>query len=147
LKEELECLSRSLGISGRVIFTGFLTQEKLRALYADAHLFLHPSEQGPDGDQEGIPNSMLEAMANGIPVIATRHGGIPEAIEDEVSGLLVAERDHLALAKAMCGLAADAERYFRMSVAAARRARESFDLSTQTRALEAIYSEALRLQR
>ena len=63
-------------------FAGFLSQPNLRALFAASHIFLHPSETAGEGDQEGVPNSMLEAMASGLPVIATRHGGIPEAVED-----------------------------------------------------------------
>ena len=62
LLAKLQSLSTTLGIAERVRFVGFLPQPELRALYADAHFFLHPSEHGPDGDQEGVPNSMLEAM-------------------------------------------------------------------------------------
>jgi glycosyltransferase involved in cell wall biosynthesis len=79
--EDLRSLARNLGISAQVFFTGFLPQEKLRGSFAESHLFLHPSELGPDGDQEGVPNAMLEAMASGLPVFATTHGGIPEAVE------------------------------------------------------------------
>src|SRR3989442_1537513 len=80
---------------------GFLSPEKLREVYYASHIFLHPSETGSDGNQEGIPNSMLEAMATGLPVFATDHGGIPEAIENGVSGILVPERDHEALSQAL----------------------------------------------
>ena len=66
---------------------GFLSQADLNALYAESHLFLHPSEMTSDQNQEGVPNSMLEAMATGLPVIATWHGGIPEAVTHERDGL------------------------------------------------------------
>src|SRR5215469_14015513 len=81
LLRELEMLARELKIAKRVSFTGFLSQEQLREIYYRSHIFLHPSQIGRDGNQEGIPNSMLEAMAAGLPVFATEHGGIPEAIE------------------------------------------------------------------
>ena len=98
---ELEELAASLGIAASVRFAGFLSQRELGELLGSAHFFLHPSEQGLDGDQEGVPNGLLEAMAYGVPVLATRHGGIPEAVEHGVSGMLVAERDHTALAAEM----------------------------------------------
>ncbi len=99
--DSLRALARELGIEERVCFAGFLPQAQLREEFYRSHIFLHPSELSPDGNQEGVPNSMLEAMASGLPVFATNHGGIPEAIDDGVSGVLVAERDHAALAQAL----------------------------------------------
>jgi glycosyltransferase involved in cell wall biosynthesis len=141
--EELRALAAELGIADAVTFPGFLSQADLRQLYADSHLFLHPSEIGPDGDQEGIPNSMLEAMASGLPVLATRHGGIPEAVEEGHSGLLVEERDHEALAAALLALTRNSARYEAMSRAASDRVRAHFDIEAQTRVLESYYREAI----
>jgi len=104
---ELQKLARELRIERSVSFTGFISQEQLGQTYYRSHIFLHPSQTGHDGNQEGIPNSMLEAMASGLPVFATQHGGIPEAIENGVSGVLVPERDHEALARALLNAAAD----------------------------------------
>ena len=140
--EALRALGAELGIAARVSFAGFLSQEKLRALFAESHLFLHPSEVAGAGDQEGVPNAMLEAMASGLPVLATRHGGIPEAVENGVSGLLVAERDHASLADAMRVLADESVRFAAMSLAARARVTEQFDLEAQTRVLERCYDEA-----
>ncbi len=140
---ELRALVESLGLAERVAFPGFLPQEKLRALYAASHLFLHPSELGSDGDQEGVPNAMLEAMAGGLPVVATNHGGIPEAVEHGISGLLTPERDAPALAQSLFTLTRDPTRYAATSAAAAARVSTGFALAAQARALEAIYREAI----
>jgi colanic acid/amylovoran biosynthesis glycosyltransferase len=140
---ELQELSAALGIAQRVEFRGFLPQAELRALYARAHFFLHPSETPPDGDQEGVPNSMLEVMATGLPVVATLHGGIPEAVENSISGLLVPERDPAALAQALLDLARDEVRYRKMSAAAEARVSAAFDLGAQARTLEGYYREAI----
>ena len=64
-----------------------------------------------DGDEEGIPNVLKEAMASGMPVVGTRHAGIPELVEDGVSGFLVPERDAAALADALERLARAPERW------------------------------------
>jgi glycosyltransferase involved in cell wall biosynthesis len=143
LLEELRAQAAALGLGDRVFFSGFLPQPTLRALYRESHLFLHPSELSPNGDQEGVPNSMLEAMASGLPVVATWHGGIPEAVADGESGLLVPERDDRAVAAAMLRLASDPAAYDRMSVAAAQHVMARFDLQKQARILEEIYREAL----
>ena len=90
LEEELRRTAAGLGVSDRVRFAGFLSQHALQDLFFESHVFLHPSETA-GGDVEGVPNAMLEAMASGLPVVSTRHGGIPEVIEDGKNGLLCGE--------------------------------------------------------
>jgi colanic acid/amylovoran biosynthesis glycosyltransferase len=106
LEGELRALADRLGIANRVTFAGFLGQAALHDLLAASHVFLHPSET-VSGDTEGIPNGLLEAMALGLPVVATRHGGIPEAVEDGVGGLLCAERDAFGVVAAVKRLLED----------------------------------------
>jgi colanic acid/amylovoran biosynthesis glycosyltransferase len=89
LRPHFELLARRLELGDSVRFTGFLSESELVQWYQQSHIFVHPSETAFDGNQEGIPNSLLEAMATGLPVIATRHGGIAEAVEHTISGLLV----------------------------------------------------------
>jgi colanic acid/amylovoran biosynthesis glycosyltransferase len=140
--EELKQACAALGLADKVRFVGFITQTELRKLEAASHFFLHPSELGPDGDQEGVPNAMLEAMASGLPVLATHHGGIPEAVEHGISGLLVSERDADSLARELLALAGDPVRFADLGASAAKRVAAEFDLRAQTRRLESIYAEA-----
>ena len=137
--EELQSLARELQLAGAVDFVGFVSQEQLRELFYEAHIFLHPSETGSDGNQEGVPNSLLEAMSSGLPVFATRHGGIPEAVESNVSGILVNERDHRALADVLIECAKDPARLAAMSGAASESVAKNFNQTDQTRQLEEIY--------
>src|SRR6476646_7928682 len=140
---ELKELTRKLKIADRVTLPGFLAPAKLREVYYASHIFLHPSETGSDGNQEGIPNSMLEAMATGLPVFATKHGGIPEAIEDGVSGVLVAERDHEALSQALFDWTSRPEALTDLAQAGADAVADKFEQGAQARALEDFYFEAL----
>jgi colanic acid/amylovoran biosynthesis glycosyltransferase len=137
--EELQSLARELQIDGAVDFAGFVSQEELRELLYSSHIFLHPSETGRDGNQEGVPNSMLEAMASGLLVFATRHGGIPEAIENKVSGILVNEREYRALGDALIDCAKDSARLTAMGHAASESVAKNFNQTEQTRRLEEIY--------
>lgn len=143
LLEEMRNLAGQLGIADKVLFKGLLSQEALRELFFSSHIFLHPSETARDGNQEGVPNSMLEAMASGLPVFATRHGGIPEAIEDGVSGVLVAEGDDLALSRALLEATADPDRLARLARAGAESVARNFDRNAQVRRLEDIYLETM----
>ena len=140
---ELQRLAGEMKIDRRVSFTGFISQDQLRDSYYASHIFLHPSETGADGNQEGIPNSMLEAMASGLPVFATRHGGIPEAIEHGVSGVLVPERDVGELTHALLDVAEDPAFLSRIAHAGAAVVRENFDLRAQARRLEDIYLQMI----
>jgi colanic acid/amylovoran biosynthesis glycosyltransferase len=137
--DELQSLARELQLAGAVDFVGFVSQEKLREFFYSSHIFLHPSEIGRDGNQEGVPNSMLEAMASGLPVFATWHGGIPEAVENNVSGILVNERDHRALADGLIDCAKDSARLAAMGRAASESVAKNFSQTEQTRQLEEIY--------
>jgi colanic acid/amylovoran biosynthesis glycosyltransferase len=143
IRQNLDKLVQDLGLSGQAHFTGFLDQSQLRALYEDSHIFVHPSELPEDGNQEGIPNSMLEAMATGLPVAATRHGGIPEAVTDGETGYLVAERDDKALANALLKLAGDPAACRRMGDAASKAVTEQFELARRIQVLESYYLEAM----
>jgi colanic acid/amylovoran biosynthesis glycosyltransferase len=135
----LQSLARELQIASSVDFTGFISQEKLRERFYSSHLFLHPSETGPDGNQEGVPNAMLEAMSTGLPVFATRHGGIPEAVEQNIGGILVEEHDYESLADALIDCTKDSARLALMGRAASESVARNFDQIEQTRRLEEIY--------
>ena len=136
---QLQDLAQELKIDNRVSFAGFISQAELRDVYYASHIFLHPSETGPDGNQEGIPNSMLEAMASGLPAFATQHGGIPEAIENGVSGMLVPEHNHEELGRGLLDAVQDPGFLSRIARTGAEVIRKNFDLAAQARRLEDIY--------
>ena len=143
LQPELEMLAAGLGISKHVRFVGFLSQPELMQLYASGHIFVHPSETPPDQNQEGIPNSILEAMATGLPVISTNHGGIPEAVEQDRTGWLVPEEDHGGLAHAMQRLTRLPGLYRQMAKRARHIVIDRFEQREQIRMLESFYEEAI----
>jgi len=145
LQPELEMLAAGLGIFKDVHFVGFLSQSKLMELYASSHLFLHPSEMPPDENQEGVPNSILEAMATGLPVAATQHGGIPEAVEHGRTGWLVPEEDHIALANAMQEIARSPRVLTEMGLRAREAVIKRFAQEAQIDQLEWFYEEAIVL--
>ncbi|HYY30098.1 MAG TPA: glycosyltransferase [Chthoniobacterales bacterium] len=139
LRDVLRKLVTDLRLQDRVRFTGFVAQPELLTLYQESHLFLHPSEQAADGDREGIPNSLLEAMATGLPCIATRHGGIPEAITHMKSGILAGESEPENIANWLQRLTNDDLLRDSISGQAAQTIREKFDLKMQIAKLEDIY--------
>ena len=143
LRESLAQQAAELGIADRVRFIGFVDQQALAKEIRRAHLFIHPSRMGADGNQEGVPNSMLEAMASGLPVIATRHGGIPEAVEHEKSGLLVNEEDVEGLVRECQRLMANEALYRQLSDGARASVAERFSREAQIELLEKCYLELI----
>jgi len=93
LKDKMMQLAKQLKISNNVDFLGKVDQSKVIELMSKSDVFLHHSIVAESGDQEGIPNVIMEAMASGLPVISTYHSGIPELIEDGKNGFLVNEKD------------------------------------------------------
>lgn len=92
------------GMEDCVSMPGFKPQEEIRRALSEADIFLLPSKTAADGDMEGIPVALMEAMAVGLPVVSTFHSGIPELIENNVSGWLVEEDDPEALAETLLKL-------------------------------------------
>lgn len=135
------------GLQNNVELLGWVGQGELRREFASAHLFLHPSELTAEADQEGVPNSMLEAMATGLPVVATLHGGIPEAVRQGEDGLLVPERDPDALAEAILTLLRDHALRARCGANAAASVRATYGMEASMGRLEAAYAEAIKAAR
>jgi colanic acid/amylovoran biosynthesis glycosyltransferase len=143
LRHELGKVAAELDVADKVFFPGFVSQTQLRELFYRSHIFLHPSERSGDGNQEGVPNSMLEAMASGLPVFATEHGGIPEAIENGRSGILVRERDAESLAHVLLERTSNPAGLAAMARNGAETVRQKFQQSVQTKTLEDYYLEAI----
>lgn len=100
-REALENLVKELHIKNYVEFVGFVSPAQARELLEKANVFVHHSITPNDGDEEGIPNALMEAMAMELPVISTYHAGIPELITDGIHGYLVEEKDINTYSKRM----------------------------------------------
>lgn len=99
LRTELEEMIRDFGLGAKVRLLGGMPQERIIGEMDETDIFLAPSVTAADGDQEGIPVVLMEAMAKGIPVVSTRHSAIPELVRDGESGLLAEEGDADGLAE------------------------------------------------
>jgi len=141
LRASLEMLAGELGLAGCVRFEGEVTQAQVARLLAWADAFLLPSVTAGDGDIEGIPVCIMEAMARRLPVLSTRHSGIPELVADGVSGLLAPERDVAALARALDTLAADPELRARMGEAGRAIVERDYNIHKLNLRLESYYRE------
>lgn len=98
-ERRLRTLIEQYQLEDVVEMPGFKPSHEVKAILDDADVFLLPSVTGADGDMEGIPVALMEAMAVGIPVVSTLHSGIPELVEADKSGWLVPENDSRALAQ------------------------------------------------
>ena len=132
-----------LNLTRKVFFVGFLDREALRQLFYKSHFFLHPSEANNLNDIEGIPNSLLEAMATGLVCFSTHHAGIPEAVENEKDGILLPEKNPEALADQLLALTNNEALYRSISQAATEKIKRIFAPELQIKVLEEIYAEAL----
>lgn len=137
-------LARALGLEGRIIFKGVLAHEEVAREMANARVFVQHSVTTPEHhDKEGKPVAIMEAMACGLPVIATRHSGIPELITDGVDGLLVEEYDIDALAAAMIRLANDDSLVMTLGEKASLRIHNDPEIRDHIRILEGIIDECI----
>lgn len=116
--------------------------EQVRELMAKSHLVVTPSRTGPDGDSESLLLVNLEAGASGRPVVSTRHGGIPEFVKDDYSGLLVPEADADALAEAIVKVLKDAALATRLAAGGIEQAR-TWDVNACAARMDDLYDELL----
>ncbi len=123
------------GLSAQVQLKSAVAQDELRTIYARARVFALPCQVMADGDRDGFPNVLAEAMAMGVPVVSTRISGIPELIDDGVHGLLVEPRDAAALAEALHCVIADDKLHARLARDARQCIVERFDSRRTTVAL------------
>lgn len=137
LQPEMEAILSEAGCRGRVQFLARLEPAQVAEEMRRAHLFCLPSRVGPDGDSEGIPNVLKEAMATGLPVLSTYHAGIPELVEDGVSGYLVPERDIAGLADRLRYLVDRPEQWEAMGRAGRARVEAEFSMASVARQLKA----------
>lgn len=139
LRAGLEADARERGLA--VEFLGALPPPAVAEALASARLLVAPSRTAPDGDAEGFGMVFIEAAAAGTPAIAYRHGGVPEAIIDGVTGVLADEGDVVGLAQAIDDLLGDPARRAALGQAALARARADFDIERCTGRLVALYDE------
>ena len=139
LRPRLEKLASELGIADRVGFHGPMVQRDVIRAMQESDILLAPSVTDATGDQEGIPVTIMEAMATGMPVISSWHSGIPELVEDNKSGLLLAEKDVDGIAAAIASLIAAPQRRSDMGVAARAKIIADYNIEKLNRALETHY--------
>lgn len=143
LREELERLAGELGLQAVARFLGPRDHDEVIRRLEASHVLLGPSVTAESGDQEGIPNVLKEAMATGIPVVSTHHSGIPELVEDGVSGFLVPERSVEPLAERIRFLADHPDRWGSMGQAGRVRVEAAFDSRRLSGELVQLYRELL----
>ena len=143
LKESLDSLIHSLGVESNVHLLGWKNEAEIIQVLDTCHLFIAPSVTASDGNQDAPINVLKEAMALGLPVISTRHGGIPELVEDGVSGYLVPERDVDALTEKLEHMLNHPERWPEMGAAGRKFVECHFDLQGLNDLLVSRYKQIL----
>jgi len=143
LENQLRQFVQQYGLQGDVVLLPALAQNKLLAYYEKATVFALACEVQADGDRDGIPNVMVEAMAMGVPVVSTAISGIPELIVDRENGLLVPQRNAAALAKALKEVLTQPDFARALAKAGRDSVEQEFDAFKNIRRVGSLLSQAL----
>ncbi|HLC21309.1 MAG TPA: glycosyltransferase, partial [Candidatus Methylomirabilis sp.] len=141
-RARLGALSEHLNLDGIVEFAGALSNDRVREYLAPPNLLVAPSVYASDGERDGIPTVLVEAMACGVPVVSTRVSGIPELISNKENGLLVPDRDEVALADAIGRLLTDAALRDRLTEEGRKTVYSRFDIHQSSRKLWSLIEAA-----
>ncbi|WP_347275219.1 glycosyltransferase [Candidatus Kuenenia sp.] len=143
LRGDMTRLIDELDVSNNIKLLGWKTQEEIMELMKTTDILLAPSVTSQDGDQEGIPVVLMEALAQGIPVLSTYHSGIPELVHDGISGFLVPERDVDSLAERLMYLIGHQEIWAEMGKAGRKYVAENYDVNKLNDQLLELYQRLL----
>lgn len=143
LKDALKARAQALGIADRIEWRGALPQDKVIDALREADLFVLPCKEGPKGDRDGLPNVILEAATQALPILSTDFAGVPEFVTPSETGLLVAPGDVDALAQNIAVLARDPALRIMLGTAAHARIRTAFSFDAGVDDLAARLSSSL----
>jgi glycosyltransferase involved in cell wall biosynthesis len=141
LRVALRALRARLGLEDCVSMPGFAPHDKMPELLERHHVLAAPCEVTGSGDRDGIPTVIIEALAQGMPVVSTNVGGIGEVVVHNVTGLLIEQRDPRALARAIRVLAVERDRALALGAEGRRLVRRMFDPQANIQALYRLYVE------
>jgi glycosyltransferase involved in cell wall biosynthesis len=141
-EDDLRELVRALHLSDVVSFEGIQTQEELFELYCTSTVFTLACRVVDDGDRDGIPNVMMEAMSTGLPVVSTNVSGIPELVQDGLNGILVESESPEALADALLRIIKDPSLAQRLGETGRSTILNRFDGEDLARQLAALFAKA-----
>jgi colanic acid/amylovoran biosynthesis glycosyltransferase len=144
---QLKQLTEELGIADNVQWLGALPHHEVLAELQKASLYIHASRYDLNGQTEAFGIALIEAQACGLPVVATRSGGIPEAMLENETGLLFEENDHETLSSQVHKFLSDTDKLFSASLRARQFVIENFDVRDCTEKLENIYDEILAVKK
>ncbi|HEX9365262.1 MAG TPA: glycosyltransferase [Vicinamibacterales bacterium] len=143
LAAELRARARAAGVADRAHFLGDLPQDAVAAWFAAADIAVVPSVKDDSGNVDGLPNTVLEALASGTPLVCTPAGGIASVVEEGRTGVIVPERDAPALAAALAALLRDPERRARLGRAGRALVETRFGWEAAAARFESAYDRAL----
>ncbi len=141
LKEHFVQIIHELNIGDKVDLKGWKNQKEIISILDESHIFVAPSVTASDGNQDAPVNTLKEAMAMGLPVIGTLHGGIPELVVDGISGFLVPERDEKAIAQKLIYLIQHPEIWQQMGLYGRQQVETQYDINKLNSELVEIYQQ------
>jgi len=143
LRAALENQARALGLNGQIVFAGRVPREQIPAYFGAADIVSVPSVRDDAGNVDGLPNVLLEGMAAGKAIVASNLAGFPDVIADGINGVLVPEKDSVALADALTQLARDDALRARLGAAARVQVHENLNWENVARKFIRVYERAL----